>query len=629
MKIKNNYFISFILTILSMASICINNNTYTVLGDFNEELGGGINGLLWKIQKSLEAFQYTDIMIVFLLFFAFLYLIPLLDKNLFVWSIPFSAIASLFLLLCESYYEDNNWDRVFGNGTAFIFSMIRGIGTTILIFFLFQMINIIIIQLKEKRDDKKNLWKNRFLVWLLIFGAWIPYMIIMFPGNICADATDAIAQILGRKEYSWTASSVIFENTNSIINNHHPVFYTGILWFFIKVGKLIGSYAWGMELYCILQCAFAAAVITYYLDYIKSIGVSKKIYHFTLLFFMFNPLFPLWSTTVVKDTPFTFIVLFCVVILRKVLENPSTKLLTMQNFTLMLGLLLMMLIRHNGAYMLIILLPWSIFLLWKKKKQMKKILFCIAVPLFIFQIIIQGIILPSLKIPKGSMREMLSIPAQQIARTIQEYNDFSDEEEAAILAVFDGKKDTTVEEIADDYNPELADPVKNKFDKYCTATEKKEFFIVWIKGLFRHPDSYIEAFLNLNYSWFGLDSNRDFHYYNGIMEDETGKMLPGVELPTQLATARKAVWRIVDILTKNPLTMWTIEFSIYTWLYVICLFVMFIRKKYTEFFCCGILYLNYLINFVGPVAYTRYAIPMIACAPFLVVLTFSKKKSEV
>jgi hypothetical protein len=40
------------------------------------------------------------------------------------------------------------------------------------------------------------------------------------------------------------------------------------------------------------------------------------------------------------------------------------------------------------------------------------------------------------------------------------------------------------------------------------------------------------------------------------------------------------------------------------------------------------IFVNYAICFVGPVAYMRYVIPMVACIPFVIFITFSRDKNS-
>ena len=56
--------------------------------------------------------------------------------------------------------------------------------------------------------------------------------------------------------------------------------------------------------------------------------------------------------------------------------------------------------------------------------------------------------------------------------------------------------------LADRYNPDLADNVKNKYNKYATKEDLLEYFKVWFKGLIKHPNTYIDATVNNVYGYF-------------------------------------------------------------------------------------------------------------------------------
>ena len=49
-------------------------------------------------------------------------------------------------------------------------------------------------------------------------------------------------------------------------------------------------------------------------------------------------------------------------------------------------------------------------------------------------------------------------------------------------------------------------------------------------------------------------------------------------------------------------------------------------KRKEELLACIFIFANYLICFAGPIAYLRYALPMIVCAPFVIFMTFREKK---
>lgn len=111
-----------------------------------------------------------------------------------------------------------------------------------------------------------------------------------------------------------------------------------------------------------------------------------------------------------------------------------------------------------------------IFLLTKKKKRyLAASLFCL---IFVW-IGYNNIFLPLSGVQPGSKREMLSVPFQQTARYINCYPDeVTQEEKNAIDKVLD------YEHIADNYNPEASDQVKNTFNENATNEELKNYFRV-------------------------------------------------------------------------------------------------------------------------------------------------------
>ena len=119
------------------------------------------------------------------------------------------------------------------------------------------------------------------------------------------------------------------------------------------------------------------------------------------------------------------------------------------------------------------------------------------------------ILLPALKIPAGSIREELSVPFQQTARYVKEHGDeipLKDRKKIDKLLEYDTLKDR--------YNPNLADPVKNKYNKYTTKKELKDYFRVWWKEFLIHPTTYIEATLNNTYGYFYPDT-ANWYIYSG------------------------------------------------------------------------------------------------------------------
>lgn len=611
---------------MSSLAVVVSNGTYVAAESVKEKLGSPFLIKLWQVKAAFSYPDYSVYMLVVLAFVALVYLIPKVSKRNIKWGVPFSIIGALFMLLCDSYFELNSWDKVFGSGTAVVTSCFKGVGIATLIFFVYDIANRVNI---EKLDavnrgfDKKAFFK----LTLIMIACWVPYMIIMAPGAMGTDTRDQFAQILGNGEMSWSPGTVLREPDDILLTNHHPVAHTLLLGIFLKFGELIGSYFAGIELYCVLQSIVFASALTYSVIKLQEYGMSKRLAKIVYLFFTLCPLFPLWGMTTFKDTPFSIMLLVVTLLLYDAFKTPE-KFTKSKYWILAAALFVLLLVRNNGFYIVLLLLPFTVIHFRKDKKFVLKIISVMLIPILLFKVGFTGVAFKVAGVNDGSPREMLSVPFQQTARYIVEFeNEVTPEEKDSILTILGGGE-VTLNEIAQKYVPDRSDSVKGLYNKYATTEDLLNYFKTWFAQLAKHPACYVEAFLNLNFSWFSFDSNHDAIYYNGNTDKTIPDYLEGLDNPKALDGARSAVSQMVNMLDRIPIVSCLFEFSFYTWCYVIIFLAMLMRKRYTELLVCLPIFANYAICFVGPVAYMRYVIPMIVCIPFVIFITFSRSKND-
>ena len=622
----SDYIKAFVLALMSSLAVVVSNGTYIAADSVKEKLGSPFLIKLWQVKAAFSYPDYSVYMLVVLAFVALVYLIPKVSKRNIKWGVPFSIIGALFMLLCDSYFELNSWDKVFGSGTAVVTSCFKGIGIATLIFFVYDIANRVNI---EKLDavnrgfDKKAFFK----LTLIMIACWVPYMIIMAPGAMGTDTRDQFAQILGNGEMSWSPGTVLREPDDILLTNHHPVAHTLLLGIFLKFGELIGSYFAGIELYCVLQSIVFASALTYSVIKLQEYGMSERLAKIVYLFFTLCPLFPLWGMTTFKDTPFSIMLLVVTLLLYDAFKTPE-KFTKSKYWILAAALFVLLLVRNNGFYIVLLLLPFTVIHFRKKKKFVLKIISVMLIPILLFKVGFTGVAFKVAGVNDGSPREMLSVPFQQTARYIVEFeNEVTPEEKDSILTILGGGE-VTLNEIAQKYVPDRSDSVKGLYNKYATTEDLLNYFKTWFAQLAKHPACYVEAFLNLNFSWFSFDSNHDAIYYNGNTDKTIPDYLEGLDNPKALDGARSAVSQMVNMLDRIPIVSCLFEFSFYTWCYVIIFLAMLMRKRYTELLVCLPIFANYAICFVGPVAYMRYVIPMIVCIPFVIFITFSRSKND-
>lgn len=622
----SDYIKAFVLALMSSLAVVVSNGTYIATDSLKEELGSQVLIDFWQIKAAFSYPDYSVYMLVIMAFFGFIYLIPKVSRRNIKWGIPFSIIGALFVLLCDSYFELNSWDKVFGSVTAVVTSCFKGIGIATLIFFVYDIANRVNI---EKLDAlNKGFDKKVFIkLTIIMIACWVPYMIIMAPGSMGTDTRDQFAQILGNGEMSWSPGTVPRKPTDILLTNHHPVAHTLLLGIFLKFGELIGSYFAGIELYCVLQSCVFAAALTYSVIKLQEYGMSERLAKIVYLFFTLCPLFPLWGMTTFKDTPFAIMLLVVTILLYDAFKMPE-KFTKTKYWVLAAALFVLLLVRNNSFYMLLLLLPFAVIHFRKDKKFVIKVISVMLIPLLIFKVGFTGVAFKVAGVNNGSPREMLSVPFQQTARYIVEFeNEITPEEEINIRTILGGG-DLTLAEIAAEYVPDRSDPVKGEYNKYATTEDLLNYFKTWFAQLVKHPACYVEAFLNLNFSWFSSESNHDAIIYNGNTDETIPDYLEGLDNPEALDGARSAVSQMVNALDRIPVISCLFEFSFYTWCYVVIFLAMLMRKRYTELLVCLPIFANYAICFVGPVAYMRYVIPMIVCIPFVIFITFSRRKNN-
>ena len=611
------YIQAVLFAMFSTFCFVVKNGTYQLTKERMEALGGFFPAQLNRFALVFSSPSSVCLLLFVLLFVAYLVILQRINLSHCIISTILAVCYALLILLSESYYKFNNWSCVFGNGFAFFTSMLRGAGIGIFFFFVMQILFAVKLEVKEK--NKHDFLKSFLKVFGIFLICWLPYMIIMFPGIMNPDTRDQVAQITNNTRFCFTARMIEQNTPDFLWNNNHPVLFTLILKGFVFLGGKIGSFAWGFELYAILQSIAFAGTIAYLLTKLFSYGYSKKIITGFVVFFALNPLLPLWGMTIMKDIPFTiFLVLSCIWLYEIVSGKRKGSIVSY----VMLGfsLLLMMMFRNNGFYMALLAIPFLIFLLWKEKKKMFGLCGTFLIALFTFKVLILGMLFTHLGIGAGSVGEMYSVPFQQTARYIKEYrSEVTKEEEQAILAVLN--TGGTLDEIADLYVPFRADQVKAKFNSKASGTEMKKYIQVWFSQFFKHPTVYVEAYINLVHCWFGMEGMADNIYYSDV-DPYIEYMLPGVKQPEALSSARAVVNGITKVLDFCPLTSWLLEFSVYTWIYIALFVIMLINKKREAFLTAIMLFANYLICLAGPVGYMRYALPMIVCLPLVILLTF-------
>lgn len=526
------------------------------------------------------------------------------------WFIFLSILFSIFITIGYSYNKINSWDLCFSNYIFLIITIVKIIGYT----FLFNLIlnkfdNFISNNKKDiKLSSKlKTVFEEKPMIMsiTIILICWLPYIIAFFPAILSPDPSFQIKQFFGI-ETKYLDYTTQYEN-GSTITNHHPVVHTVLLGGCVKIGHILfNSTNAGLFLYSIIQISILVSVLAFTIKYMKVIKTPYYIRLLTLILYSLVPVFPLYAMSAVKDVIFTALVILYMISIYHLVSNNKKKLSKFTNFKLAILMLLIMLMRNNGIYLILMSFP---FLLFVNKNRVKLILVLIT-PVILFNCY-SNYLLPYLKISEGSVREMLSIPFQQTARYVKEnYNNLDKDEIKSIDKVLN------IETLSSRYKPEIADPVKNEYNKYTSDEELKEYFAVWLKGLIKRPDIYIEATLNNTYGYL-MPNTGNWYVYTKFDKRLNQEEIFNYSY-NDLKVVRNVLAGYAESFPYIPFIGLIVNMGFIIWVYMYMFISMIKRKKYKYLIYLTPVISLFLVCLASPVnTYFRYAMPYVFAIPIM------------
>ena len=465
----------------------------------------------------------------------------------------------------------------------------------------------------KKTKIYKTFDKHPFLFSLIfMLLCYLPYIISFYPAILSPDPSYQIKQYF-KIPNKYSTYSVMLDPSVTI-TNHHPVIHTLLLGTCVKIGTLINNVNLGLFIYSIIQILTLTSTLAYTIKFLKNQNINNNYLLLMLLVYSLVPAFPFYSMSAVKDVIFTSLIILYIT---KLYEFIKTDEITISNiiktFILMI---LIILFRNNGIHTLALSFPF-LLLLKKAKKYKYKILTLII--LFLgFNYTYNNIILPYFKITPTSIRETLSIPFQQTARYVKYHeSEISDNEKEAIDKVLE--YDTLKER----YKNEIADPVKNKYNKYTTNEELKDYFKVWFIELLKHPKTYIEATINNTYGYYYPIKTNWYIYHkfdSRIVKDGFNYHY------NNLDTSRKILTTYGQTFQSIPILNIFVNIGINVWILIFMLSYLIYLKKYKEIIYLSPSFVLVLVCIASPVnTYFRYAMPYV----FALMLNYGLFMKEV
>ena len=606
-----NSVINWICAALACFALMVSMNA-DLSGISAEAAGGGLWTLLAanikKLEYILPTFSYRDAFFALMILFFFYKVpcrwpehVPRLSCR-----IP-AVLAAFFLVFGYSFRYTNSWDLIFMDSFHLLISGVVFAGYYVLAVRLFQMVIRYLCKKAQESNTSCGKWTARLcethafagpLLVIMIF--WSPYILAKFPG---ASMPETLAEM---RQFYW-----------GTINNYYPPLHTIMLSLIMQLGNLLGSYTLGFFLNLVLQLAMLLSAFSYGFLLMKRWKTPYLFRYLALGIICMTQFFPMESTVVEKDIPYTACVVFLVLLLAELVRTiKDSEPLSKKQIA---GLILVCLgtagFRNEGIYLVLVSAVSAIAYGWsvigkENLKKWKSILVAFLIPVVLI-LGYQKVLLPACGVEDNGPKEALSIPFQQTARYVRDYGTEVTAEEAEIIG-----KVLDYENLAELYDPITSDPVKYTYHAETTG-ELLDYFRVWAIQLVKHPANAVEATMNNAYGWFYQEGYTQNYMMTSRIDGQDVRW--EINQPAKLAGVRQVMERVAKLLSRVPVLNWFENAGMVSMLLILLVAVWIGAGKKRYLVAVSPLIVAVLVCIAGPTFnyQMRYIMPVMFCVPFL------------
>lgn len=321
-------------------------------------------------------------------------------------------------------------------------------------------------------------------LWAVIIVCWLPYIIMLFPGVYWSDTSMQLLEYYGYEPFT----------------DHHPFALTYLFGWFADLGTaLFGNAIYGLYCLVAVQLVIAPALLALTVLYTRRLGLGRKACHAELAFFALFPVFPIMFSSLAKDTvSVLFFIPFCLLFV-EIIRTRGAVCGTRWAVPLLLVLgLLACLTKKPCVY---IIVPSLLFVCvlrigGKARAMLVASAACIAA---IMLVVLPKVVLPALDITPGGAQETIPFAIQQVAHDVKYADDEMSDADRKLIGDF---LTIPYDQIADAYNPVIADPVKGT--SLRNPDLMGDFLQLWLRKTVDHPIGHLESWMGLVQGWFGF-----------------------------------------------------------------------------------------------------------------------------
>ncbi len=556
--------------------------------------------IIARIYSLVGDYQF-DMVIAAVLCGAAFYLITLkYQKYLKGYTLP--AILSVITVFARSVNSFGDLTGIFETIPDLVRSTLVILGFTVIFRYVFALFDLGLDLVSTKntipRFMEKFFGEHSFRnVIVLLMILWLPVTIINAPGNYNADFAGQLMQTIGQMPWS----------------THHPLLLTTFIGGFFALFKAIfGNYDLGLFVWILLQEFAFASALSLTITYLRKKNASGLLLLTVLSVYAISPIYSNIATTAIKDVPFASACIWYAVLMSEYYEDREAFLCNRKNvFKICLAAFLVCALRNNGLMIVLVSgLVMTFYNTAEKKKNASpvrgkkdtffKALMFLLIPILIFEVLL-NIAKAATHAESDGLKEVLSVPMQQTGLYLTRYpDDITDSEKAALDALF-----TTYRKFEENYNPYIADPIKQYFDTDADPETVTGYFKAWFTMFLRHPLTYVESFFVNSYGWFDPGTDTSIRY------EEDDDLFTKTGLFNGADKLLIFFYRYIDRISvlgflQSP--------GLWTWI----MFLLIKRRKGT-WHLYPMQLITLLVCMAGPccINHARYAFPIMFTIPFM------------
>lgn len=423
----------------------------------------------------------------------------------------------------------------------------------------------------------------------IIFLGWLPWILLNYPGSGCPDGLLQLRQFLG--EAPWSAG--------------HPPLSSCIIGGLFTMGRRLADANFGFFLYCFFQTCMGAWIFSLSMKKLQKLGIPVKWCMWGILYFAFTPLWGTYAQWVEKDLLFAEISVLQAVCMIDILVKKECS--RKDAILLACASLGTVFLRNNGIHAI---LPALLLLtIWLRHHSRKRALAVLLTTFLVYEGAVK-ILYPAMDIQGVYRSEALSIPFQQTARYVIEHlEDVTEYEKEVIDSVFGF-------ESMFNYNPVISDPIKISYH----GADLNEYYKIWFLMFFKHPGSYLSAFINLSYGYLAPVSQNIEGWIQEEYYDSMGELGLYHPFDVNYAYFLAQIW---NLSMKLPLIKYLCTPGMYTWIVAVLAMLLFKRRRYSALILLVPSIMNILVCLASPLADAiRYELPTVASVPLLIGWTY-------